>query len=768
MKHTSNGSPNSSCYGYFDDAERTYVLIHEPPRKWRNIHYNRPGEVEVYSECSNLGDGQMTVRDGAGNTCTVVGYDAKYLYIRDDETNTVFTPWGDPVAAAVTDKRCVFHAAYTQITGTCADLRVTQTVFVPADEICEVWKVTLENRSAKPRRVSLFAYACFQLHGQNSQGGCFWKDNSSEVLPEIGGVFVRNREFAVPAPYFNGYLLTTSPRYAGGSGYRDHFTRESYALGDPKILYGWNADNRPGQGPDSAGIVQVTFEIPPGSTVRADFLLGTAADPQEAATIRQRLTPEAVDAALAAQIAAENARSSAFHVETGDGERDALLNHFVKKQMVSYLINKSGFRDNLQNDMGVALFDYPMARENLRRAVASQYLSGSVPHAFRPWNHKQYSDKPAWLMHCIPWVLKESGDLAFLDERLPYSDDARCETVWEHILRAMRFLVKDTGANGLSDQHFADWNDGLEPSEKTGARESIMVTQQLCLGLLEVGELARRRGDTEVEQEAAAWHAHFSRLLNAVAWDGAWYVRTICSGDYIMGSNVNPEGKIFINTQSWAVLSQTAPPDRARSCMEAVDRLIENDFGFSIAAPPFTQFDERIGKFSSSRPMYVENGGCYNHAAGFKGIADCLLGRAREAWRTYVKVAPGSPWNPISNSTVEPFSFTNCYSLVPEHPGRALYPWRTGTAAWFTQLMVEWILGARRHYDGLLISPCLSAEIPRARVVRSFRGAVYDIRLDNTAGRECGAREITLDGVTLKGNILPDLRSGRHEVRVII
>lgn len=758
-----------AAYGHFDHAARTFVLTADPPRKWRNIHFNRPGEHEIYAETSNLGDGPVTVRDNAGNTCQLVGYDAKYLYLRDDETNIVFTPWGDPVATPVADRRCVFHAAFTAIEGTAAGLRLEQTVFVPPHEPVEIWRAVVRNLEDRPRRVSLFAYAMFQLTGTNAEGGGVWKDNDSRVLADLGAVWVHNRDRSLPTLRFNGFLATTSPHFAGASGYRDYFTRESYALSDPKVLRGWNCDNRGFRGPDCAGIIQVTFDLAPGGTGRADFLLGCAANPDEIAGLRSRFQPDAVDAALADRAAAEDRQSSVFQVDTGDGDRDALINHFAKKAMVSYLINKSGFRDNLQNDMGVAMFDWPVARANLLRAIASQYLGGNVPHGFRPWNRHQYSDKPAWLLHCVPWCLKESGELGFLDERVPYCDDPREETVWEHMLRAMRFLVHDTGAHGLCDQHFADWNDGLEPSEKTGARESVMVTQQLCLGLLEVAELARRRGEDAIEREALDWHAHFKRLLNDIAWDGKWYVRTLCSGGYTMGSDANAEGKIFINTQSWAILSQTAPPDRAALCMASLDRWLENEHGFSLAAPPFTTFDERIGKFSASRPLYAENGGCYNHAAGFKGVADCMTGRAEEAWRTYVKVAPGSPWNPVSNSRAEPFSFTNCYSLTPEHPGLSMYPWRTGTTAWFTQLLVEWILGARRHYDGLLIDPCLPAALPTARVLRTFRGAIYDIRLERLPERTTrGVRELCLDGQPFDGEVLPPPRPGsRHKVRVV-
>jgi cellobiose phosphorylase len=754
-------------YGVFDPAAGCYHLEKQPPRKWNNLHYNQPGEHEVYAEISNIGDGQIFVRDGAGNGCQLVSYDRKFLYIRDDDSGAVFCPGGEPAPEPVQDVSCTYWPAKTEIQGTCRGLRATQRVFVPRKEICEAWTLTLQNLTRKTRHVSVFAYAQFQLTGVDSEGKGVAADNSSEVRKDIRGVFVRNRDRSVPNSRFNGYLVTLA-NYAGGSGYRDHFTRSEFSFGTPKILWGWNADNRPGCGPDCAGVVQVRLTIPPKGMRRADLLLGQAKDLKEIRGVLKRLTPVALDAACDEQMQIERKHAAAFAVDTGRPDLDGLMNSFVKKQMVSYLINKSGFRDNLQNDMGVAMFDYPMARANLLRALASQYADGKVPHGFRPMNRLQYADKPCWILQVVPALIKESGDFALLDEVVPYFESKESGTVWDHLLRTMRYLVKDTGEHGLSDQHFADWNDGLEPSEKTGPRESVMVTQQVAFGLLEMEELARRRGDGAVAKEASDWHAVFTGRLNTIAWDGHWYQRTLCGTGYRIGTRVNPEARLFLNTQSWAILSQTAPPDRAKLCMQAVDRYLEKDCGFAIVDPPFTRFDERIGKYSAARPFYATNGGCYNHAAGFKAVADCMLGRAEEAWRTLLKVAPDSPWNPISRSWTEPFSFNNCFDRVPEIYGRGQYPWRTGTAAWFSIVLVEWILGARRHYDGLQIDPCLSKEVPRARLVRTFRGARFEIEIDNAAGRCRGVRSIELDGKPVSGNLLPDLHAGTHSVNVVI
>jgi cellobiose phosphorylase len=759
--------PSVHKYGRFIDSESCFELTKEPPRKWRNVHYNRIGPVELYGESSNIGDGPVVIRDNAGITCNLTSWDSNYAYIRDDETNAVFCPWGQPAPLEVTDKSARFYPNVTVISGTCRGLTATERIFCPATHPMMVYTVTVRNNTNKPRKVSIFYYAMFQLTGCDSEGRGVWKDNFSEVRKDIGGVFVTNRNRQLPADNFKGYLVALKG-FKGGSGYRDHFTRSDYSLSAPKILYGWNADNRPGVGPDCAAVVQVTLRIAPKKSGRADFLLGQASSLDDVRKVRKQFTEEKLDQLCLEQLAFQRAMARSFTVKTGVKNYDSLMNNFVKHQMYSYLINKSGFRDNLQMDNALCLVDYPVAEANLLRALSSQMPNGQVPHGFRPINRLQYSDKPAWIMLTVPGLVNESGDLSLLEKVVPYFESGDKGTVWDHMLRAMRFLCTDLGKHGLCNQHHADWNDGLEATKETGERESVMVTQQLCYGLLRMEELAKRLGTSDIATEARQQWETFNRRLNDQCWDGEWYVRTVCEDGYRIGSHTNNEGKIFINSQSWAVLSSTGEGERGRICMESLDRLLEADLGWRLCSPPFTEYDPRVGRMSNTMPGASENGGCYCHGAGFKGVADCLLGRPEQAWNTFCKVAPDHARNPLSRSEVEPFSFTNSYTTIKQIYGRSGYPWRTGTAGWMTVLLVEWILGARRSFDGLLIDPCLTKKIKHAEVSRLFRGARYDITLDNSAGRCRGASSIAVDGQKISGNVLPDLRQGEHKVEVII
>lgn len=760
----------TNSYGHFDIEAGCYRLTAEPPRKWRNIHYNQPGPIEYYVEATHVGDGHTRVRFDDGFTIELVGYDAKYLYIRDEDTGVVFSPAGMPAPTPVTNYACEFHREKTVIQSTCIDLRVSWRLFVPRTETFEAWTCAIENLSDRPRRLSIFSFALMPMSGKDHEGNGFGRTNVSAVHPECSTVIVSNRDVQrFPRGWIRGFMTSLNPCVAV-NGYRDHFTRADYSLSAPRILYGWNCDNRADEGPDCAAIIQVPLTLPPRASDRADFLIGHCDGIDEVRTLRKRITPAKLDELCQQQRDVERRHAEAFHIDTGEAnaDRDALMNCFVKKQMTSYLIDKSGFRDNLQTDCAVAMYDYPTARANILRALTSQKPSGEALHSFRPYNRLTYSDKPAWILMTVPWLIKESGDFSLLDEVVPYFESNESGSVWDHVQRTYRYLANDTGKRGLCRQHFADWNDGLEPSEKTGERESVMVSQQLCHGCLEIAALAERIGDQAVAKECRAIHATMAEAINQHAWDGAWYTRTICEDGYPLGSAQHNEARIFLNTQAWAIIGGVANEERAASCMAAIDQFCTKPEGYVICDPPLTSYDDRIGRFSLTMPYTNTNGGCYCHAAAFKALADCLLGRAEEAWQTYVRVAPDNPENPISRSGMEPFAFVNKFDLLPEAPGKSGYAWRTGTAPWFSMVLVEWILGARRGYDGLIIDPCLSKHVPVARVTRTFRGATYHVELDNTAGRCRGAQSIELNGETLNGNVLPDLRSGEHTVKVQI
>lgn len=755
-------------YGHFNETEKCFRLTSEPPAKWWNLHCNRINQTgtEIYSEVAHCNDGPVWVRDADGVTVKLVGYDQKYHFVRDDASNTVFCPAGLPAPKEIENGFVEFYTEKTIIQGECNGLRARQRVFVPAELPVECTTIEVTNMTDEVREVSVFSYAMFQLVGNDREGRYIGKDNFSEVIPEIEGVLVCNRDRNVPTNRFNGFLIALG-NFFNANGYRDHFTRLDFSISAPRILWGWNCDGRPGSGPDCAATVQVKLSIAPGETRRADFVLGQCENAEEVVELRKTLSPANLDAWCEQARQIEHSRMNTFSVDVHHPLYNGLFNVFLKKQLYNYLINKSGFRDNLQIDMALAMADPEAAEANLVRALASQYADGSVPHGFRPLNRLKYSDKPAWILQTLPSLIKESGNFDLLDVEIPYLESSGDSgTVLDHALRAMRYLANDTGKHGLCRQHHADWNDGLEATAESGERESVFVTMQLCLGAREIAELADRSSQPEIASEARAIFDDFANRLNTIAWDGEWYCRTICEDGHRIGSKEAKYGKIYLNPQSWSVLSGVASPERASAVMAKIDELLEDKIGYRICTPPYAEYDPRVGRMSNTMPGANENGGCYNHAAGFKGVADCLLGRSEQAWKTFVKVTPDNPDNPVSRSGAEPFSYVNSYSNVPQIYGAKGYAWRTGTSGWFAVLLIEHILGARRSYDGLIIDPCLPSCLPDARVTRTFRGTTYNIYIQNRPGGGKNPKSIAIDGQTISGPTLPPPDGAVHQVNV--
>lgn len=753
-------------YGYFDEDRQCFVLTAEPPRKWWNLHCSavHPGGEEMYAEVAHINDGPTRVRDAEGVTVRLCGYDQKYHYIRNEDSGTVFCPAGMPAPTPVQDRVVEFYREKTVIRSQCENLRVEQRVFVPRRHPLECTTLTVTNTGSGPAQISVFSYAGFDLGGCDAEGRDVGRDTFATVHPGLGGVLAVNRHPGLPTKRFKGFLIALDNFYHA-NGYRDHFTRADYGLGTPKILWGWDCDDQDGAGPDCAGVVQVRLTIPPGDSARADFVLGSTGSAEELAQLRDSLSPAILDQWCREAEQELAGPAGAFQVRTGDRLVDGLFNIFLKKQLDHYLVNKSGFRDNLQTDMALVLCDPAVAEANIKRALASQYPDGSVPHGFRPLNRLQYSDKPAWILQVLPEMIQETGQVDFLEAEVPYFESTERGTVWDHGLRAMRYLAEDTGRHGLCLQHHADWNDGLEATSEAGERESVFVSMQLCLGAREMAVLAERIGDGEAAREARQIYEAFKQRINHEAWDGEWYVRTLCGDGHRIGSRHCTYGKIYLNTQSWAVLSSVATGERAHDIMQKIDEWLEADIGFRICAPPYEEYDPRVGRMSNTLPGANENGGCYNHAAGFKGVADCLLGRAEAAWRTFRKVTPDSAENPISRSGAEPFSYVNSYSSVPQIYGQSGYAWRTGTSGWMCRLLLEYILGARRDYDGLRIDPCLPSHLGPVSLRRRFRGTVHHIRLQPAAVPEI---RLTVDGAEISGNLIPPSDSPECHIDALI
>ncbi|MBU4128825.1 glycosyl transferase, partial [bacterium] len=286
----------------------------------------------------------------------------------------------------------------------------------------------------------------------------------------------------------------------------------------------------------------------------------------------------------------------------------------------------------------------------------------------------------------------------------------------------------------------------------------------------QASELAEIVNDNEKIEELKDRAKGLTETINKNGWDGEWYLRGFKDSGKPFGSNKNKEGKIFLNTQVWAILSGIIPNDRRKKVLESMDKHLDTEHGLALFSPAYSNYDPELGRIAMFVKGTKENAAIFCHANLFKIAADLAIGRGQRAWLSLKKIMPNKQKDYELYKT-EPYVFSE-YLIGPEHPhlfGEGAFSWLTGTAGWAYMMATEWMLGARRDFEGLKIDPCLPPSWKKCKIRRPFRGATYEILIENPKGMEQGVKEIWVDEKKIEGNLIKPHRDGKnHKVKVVM
>lgn len=205
-------------------------------------------------------------------------------------------------------------------------------------------------------------------------------------------------------------------------------------------------------------------------------------------------------------------------------------------------------------------------------------------------------------------------------------------------------------------------------------------------------------------------------------------------------------------------------------CDKALDSAkerLECEHGMVLNNPAYTTYHVEMGEISSYPEGYKENAGIFCHNNPWVIIGETVAGRGNDAWKHYTKILPSYVEEKYQTlHKVEPY--VNCQMVAGKDaakPGEGKNSWLTGTAAWMWYTVSEFILGIKPDYEGLNIDPCLPSTAKEYEVTRKFRGGEYHIIVKNPEGKEKGVKQITVDGKTIEGTVIP-CADGKHEVVV--
>ncbi|HUF79216.1 MAG TPA: glycosyl hydrolase family 65 protein, partial [Thermoanaerobaculia bacterium] len=698
---------------------------------------------------------------------------------------------------------CRHGLGYTVFETELGGLLASWTLSVDETETVELWRVRLEDLSGRPRRLALVAYLewnCGVSPAPRREFQKLFLENGLELHAEEGAETARavitagchmwdvpgglrghwNRSF----PYWSAFAAAQGVSAAEGD--KAAFLGRGESWRRPAALRpGARWAGSFGRHGDPVAALRSDLEIPAGGAFDGGFALATAAGREEAAAIARRFAaPGPMDASLAGAREGWRRRLAEHRVELPSPTLEPLVNDWLRYQAISARLwgragyyqqsGAFGFRDQLQDSQLWLTIEPERCREQIRLHAGHQFADGSVHHWWHPLTEQGHvtrmSDDLLWLAFVTASYLKETGDLRILDDPAPYLDDPGARPLLDHVERGFARAFRRTSPRGLPYIGGGDWNDGLSALGLEERGESVWLAQFLAGLCADWSEVYRRLGNEDHARELAGRRTALIAALEEHAWDGAWYRRATRDDGSWIGSSGNRFGRIFLNPQTWAILTDAAPPERAARCLAAVEEHLVTDAGALLLAPAWEEPDETVGYITRYAPGLRENGGVYTHAAVWAIAAAAKLGNAPLVGRLLAAIDPTT--KDPERYWAEPYVLPgNVDGPASPHHGRAGWSWYTGSAAWLPRVVSEWVLGVRPTWDGLLLDPCLPPGWDRARMRRPWRGARLEVTIErdpgSTPGGAPGEVAVELDGRPLEGNLLPPLPSGaRARARV--
>jgi cellobiose phosphorylase len=777
-------------FGHFDDEAREYVITRpDTPRPWSNYL----GTTEYGAIITNHAGGFGFYRSAAkhrilrlrGNSVPL-DQPGRYFYLRDRASGDYWSASWQPCAKPLDkyESVCRHGTAYTIITSKYEGIETESTYFVPLGQIFEYWRFRVTNKSQQKRSISVYTFCEFASVGHlyndlvNLQYSTFankadWVSDMLQIASHPYEPYEPEKDLVDPARY---WMKVVGAPVAGFETLRDNFLGPYGTYEKPDALKSGKLTNFQTEGENVVGVQQIDLELAPGETKELIVLLGIGTpDTHGTKTVAEFGTPERCEKELQALKQSWHSLLGGVRVKTPDPEFDSMVNVWnAYNSLVTYAWSRAasliyngerdglGYRDTVQDFLGVTPLLKEKMRDRLELMLTGQVECGGAMPLVKPFTHRPgheqtppkeefRSDDALWLFNAIPAYVAETGEVDFYKKVLPYADRGQA-TVLGHLRRALEFNLERSGRNGLPCGLSADWNDCCNLGY-TG--ESVMVAFQVRYGLGVYAEIAERLELPAEKKWALEKREILDGSIQKICWDGEWFIWATGKDGTIFGTKTMDEGKVYINTQAWAVISGAATPEQSKLAMKAMKDYLATPYGLMLSAPPFEKTPKSIMGGVVYNKGIKENAGIFNHPQGWAVMAECLLGNGDQAYEYYRAYMPSAYNERAEIREIEPYVHSQTtYATVNRNAGKSRVPWLTGTVSWSYFVALQSILGIRPEIDGLRIDPCIPSSWPGFELERTFRGKTIKLSVKNPNAKCRGVKELKVGGKIITGNLL--------------
>ncbi len=810
-------------YGFFDDKNKEYVITTpNTPLPWINYL----GQNDFFSLISNTGGGYSFYKDARLRRITRFRYNnvprdtgGRMYYINDG--SDIWSPSFSPAKADLDHYECRHGMGYTTFATEKNKLASKLTAFVPLGENAEINLLTFTNHSDEEKKFNVISAVEWCLWDAEDDQQNFQRNLSIGEVEIEDNTIYHKTEYRERRDHYA--FSSVNAETVGYDTDRDSFLGDvNRGWDNPLVVENAKSTNSVAHGWAPIASHNNEIVLAAGESTSLIYILGYVENPQEEKfdslnvinkkqareIIEKYSTQEKVEEALEELATYWDDLLSNYQVESNEAELDRMVNIWNQYQnMVTFNLSRSasyfesgigrgmGFRDSNQDLLGFIHMVPDRARERILDIASTQKEDGSAWHQYQPLTKMGnanigggFNDDPLWLIASVDAYLRETGDSSILTEEIPFNNEPGTEvTLLEHLSRSMQYIQNNKGAHNLALIGRADWNDCLnlnafsnDPSESFQTTkgyvdneriaESVLISEMYILYGKSYLDLLRTFPETarfNVEEEIARFEkelADMEAAINKHAWDGEWYLRAYDANSDKVGSFDNEDGKIFIESQVFAVMAGLGREDgKAEKALTSVRKHLTTEYGTCLVWPAYKEYHLELGEISSYPPGYKENGGIFCHTNPWLAIAHAEIGDAEEAFNVYRRISPAYTEKNSALKKTEPYVY--CQMIAGQEAtnyGEGKNSWLTGTAAWNFVAVSQNILGIYPGHNGLILKPCLPDKFADIKITRKYRGKEYRIHMVKG-----DTNKLTVDGNIVEGNTIPILDKDIIEVEYI-
>lgn len=776
-------------YGHFDEQNKEYVITRpDTPSAWANYL----GDPNYGAIISNNAGGYSFEKSGANGRIIRYRFNGvandqpgRYVYIKDNESGEYWSGSWAPVCKPLDEYKseCRHGTAYTVISSEYKGIKSEVSYYVPQGQTYEVWAAKITNTDSKPRKLSVTGYCEFVNDNNYEQDQVNLQYTLFITHTYFKGNFVlqRQNELQGGKSRFLGVAKAKVDAYCGD---RDAFVGTYRGYANPKgIEEGLKGDlNYCG---NSCGALQSDLVLQPGETKELTYILGQKDESAAKELIAKYEKDGVVEKELDELKKYWHGKLDNLQVNTPDPNFNNMVNTwnayncfitFIWSRAASFqycgLRNGFGYRDTVQDIQGIIHLAPEMAKEQIVFMLSAQVTNGAGlplvkythnaghentpddPEYVKETGHPSYrADDALWLFPTVAKYIGESGNTAFLDEEIFYANDGEKGTVYDHLKRAISFSMNNLGNHGMPAGLHADWNDCLRLGKKG---ESTFVAFQLVYAIKILRGYAVEKNDSEYVKYLDEINAKLTDILNT-CWNEDRFIRGYKEDGEIIGKRTDPEASMWLNPQSWAVISGFASKEQAETALNSVERELNTPYGAMVMYPPYVDHAFDGALMHCFNACIKENGGIFSQPQGWLILAEAKLGRGDMAYKYWTEAAPATYNDEAEKRELEPYVYGQ-FVEGKDSPfaGRAHVHWLTGTASTVMVGTTEGILGLNPNTKGLVIDPSIPSSWKEFTMKKNFRGHKLNVTVKNPNGSQHGVKSVTVNGEKLPENLITE------------